>query len=325
MSSNTKMKKITLDKLEDSSSKVKSANLKRFAIFGVALLVVGVAGYFAYGLYCGQTLVSRYTVNGLYCPACTVTIKEVTEKMPGIVGADVSLASQSVTVKYREKRASAENIGEAIAHIGYTVKLDGAYKPNLAEDKGVVIASINGKPLFNSDMNVPLTVDPQQAKKYETAESFYSNVGKELILQAADKAVIIAAPAEVDDEIKTIFETQTIPEEQFTKWINETYGSQEKFKQVIAQRLGIQKLLEDSAITDIQDPELRKAKVIEMLTELFRDADVKIYDNKLKEQIHAKAGHDDWKTFWPRMINADTELKTLLMSSHSNATTQANN
>ncbi len=325
MSSDTKMKKITLEKLEDSSSKVKSAKLKRVGIIGVALAVLGAAAYAAYGLLSGQTMASRFTVNGLYCPACTLTIKEVTEKMPGIVEADVSLASQSVTVKYREKRASVENIGEAIAHIGYTVKFDGTYKPNNQEDAGTVVASVNGKPLFNSDMNVPLAADPQQAKKAQTAESFYSNVGKELILQAADKAIVIAQPNEVDDEVKTIFETQSMSDEQFTKWIIETYGSLEKFRQIVAQRLGIQKLLEDSEIADIQDPDLKKTKTIDFLSELFKNADVKIFDNKIKEQIHAKAGHDDWKTFWPRMINADTELKTLLMGRNSNVATQASN
>lgn len=325
MSSNTKMKKITLEKLEDSSSKVKSAKMKRLAIFGAMFLVLGIAGYVAYGVISGQTLASRFTVNDMNCPACVITVKEVTAKMPGIVETDVSLASQSVIVKFQEKRASAENIGQAIAHVGYKVKFDGSYKPDLSQDQNVVIAGINGKPLFVSDIKAPLAVVPQEVRKREVTESFYSNVGKELILQAADKAVIVAQPSDVDDEIKTILETQSMQEAQFTQWINENYGSMEKFRQVIAQRLAIQKLLEDAAITDIQDTEIRKAKIIEMLSDLFKNADVRVYDTKLKEQIHAKVGHDDWKTFWPRMLNADSELKTLLIGRNSSMASQPNN
>ena len=228
-------------------------------------------------------------------------------------------------VKFQEKRASAENIAQAIAHVGYKVKFDETYKPELSEDKRVVIAGINGKPLFNSDINLPLGVDPQAKKSGDVSESFFSNVGKELILQAADKSIIVAQPSEVDDEIRTIFETQAIQEEQFNKWINDNFGSLEKFRQVVAQRLAIQKLLEDSAITDIQDPELKKTKILEMLGDLFKNADVKIYDAKIKEQIHARVGHDDWKTFWPRMLNADSELRTLLMGRNTNMTAQTNN
>ncbi len=325
MSSSTKMKKITLEKLDDSSSRIKSAKIKQIAVYGVTFLVIGIGSYVVYGMLSGQTLASRFTVNNMNCPACVITVKEVTAKMPGIVETDVSLASQSVTVKFQEKRASAENIGQTIAHVGYKVKFDETYKPDLSEDKKVVIAGINGKPLFSSDINVPLAVDPQEVKKREPSESFFSNVGKELILQAADKSVIVAQPSEVDDEIRTIFETQAIQEDQFNKWINDNFGSVEKFRQVVAQRIAIQKLLEDVAIMDIQDPELKKTKILEMLGDLFKTADVKIYDGKLKEQIHAKVGHDDWKTFWPRMLNADSELRALLMGRNSNLTAQSNN
>ena len=325
MSSDTKIKKITLEKLDDSSSKVKSAKIKRLAIFGVTFLVIGIGVYVVYGMLSGQTLASRFTVNNMNCPACVITVKEVTAKMPGIVETDVSLASQSVTVKFQEKRASAENIGQAIAYVGYNVKFDGTYKPDLSEDKRVVIAGINGKPLFSSDINVPLAVDPQEVKKREPSESFFSNVGKELILQAADKSVIVAQPSEVDDEIRTVFETQAIQEDQFNKWISDNFGSMEKFRQIVAQRLAIHKLLEDMAIMDIQDSELKKTKILEMLGDLFKSADVKIYDGKLREQIHAKVGHDDWKTFWPRMLNADSELRALLMGRNANLTAQSNN
>ena len=78
-------------------------------------------------------------------------------------------------------------------------------------------------------------------------------------------------------------------------------------------------------LSSIHSQELKKTKILEMLGDLFKSADVKIYDGKLREQIHAKVGHDDWKTFWPRMLNADSELRALLMGRNANLTAQSNN
>lgn len=323
MTSNSKMKQITLEKLDDSASKATTAKIKQIAVFALIVLAAGVGGYFVYGMLSGPTVASRFTVNNMNCPACVITVKEVTSKMPGVLETDVSLSSQSVTVTFQENRIKPENIGQAIAHVGYQVKLDEAYNRDFAASNGLVVAGVNGKPIFSSDINLPLTVSPDEFRKRDVHESFFSSVGKELILQAADRAVIVAQPSEVEDEIRTILETQTMKEEDFTKWINENFGSMEKFKQVIAQRLAIQKFIDESEISEIQDREMRKDKILEMLGNLLKDADVKIYDKKLKENIHAKIGQDNWKTFWPRMLSVETELKSLLLGRGSTLETHA--
>lgn len=322
MSANSKMKQISLEKLEDSSSKVTSAKIKRIGILGVTVFMAAIGGYLIYGLLSGSTIASRFTVNSMNCPACVITVREVTTKMPGVVETDVSLASQSVTVKFQEKRATADNIGQAIANVGYQVKYDGTYKPDLPDNRSFVIAGVNNRPMFKSDLQLPLAVDPEEVRKRDVSESFFSNVGKELILQAADKAIIVAQPQEVEDEIKNILERQTLKEEEFLEWIKKNFVSIEKFKQIIAQRLAVQKFLDETGISEIEDNEVRKNKTLEMLGNLFKDADVRIYDGEIREKIHAKVGQDDWKTFWPRMLSVDTELKSLVLGRNSNASSQ---
>ncbi len=313
MSTDSKMKKITLEKLDDSSSRVTSSWLKKIGMLGTLTIVAGVGGYFIHTMVSGPTLSSRFTVNNMNCPACVITVKEVTSKMPGVMETDVSLASQSVTVKFHEKKQSAENIVSAIARVGYQVDLDGTYNNNPEENKSQVVAAINGSPLFRSDIAIPLSVDPSETRRKDSVESFFTAVGKQLILQASDKAVIVAQPSEIDDEIRNIFETQTLKEDELNQWIKETYGSVAKFRQVIAQRLAIEKYLEESTESEIEDIEQKKIMVSTLLGSIFKDANVRIYDDKIREQIHARVGRDDWNTFWPRMLSADSELKTLLI------------
>jgi hypothetical protein len=66
-------------------------------------------------------------------------------------------------------------------------------------------------------------------------------------------------------------------------------------------------------VSGIQDPQERARKTMEWAGTIFKDSDVKILDPGFKEKIHAAAGQDDWKTFWPRMIASGTELKSLLV------------
>ena len=91
------------------------------------------------------------------------------------------------------------------------------------------------------------------------------------------------------------------------------FGSKEKYLQVVGQRLGIRKLLDEHVVSGIQDPQERARKTMEWAGTIFKDSDVRILDPGFKEKIHATAGQDGWKTFWPRMIASGTELKSLLV------------
>jgi len=305
------MKKIDLDTLQNVERKASLSKLRRGGMtLGLIILLAG-GGYAAYRMVTGEVVESRFTVNKMNCPACIITVKEVTGKVPGVLNTDVSLASQNVIVTFRDKQTDTNKISRAIAHAGYPVKLDGMFK---ATGEGIgepVAAYVNGKPVFSKDLKTSLDVGASESKNRNETSAFFSVIGKEILLQAADKESVVVQPFEVEQEVQKIFKDRGATREEFTAWINSAYGSAEKYYQAVGQRLGIRRLFDDHVLANVKDPEARKHKALERAGTLFKDADVKILDPALKEKIRASAGKDDWKILWPRLIGSDTELKRL--------------
>ncbi len=313
MSSDRQMKKIDLNTLESAERKVSVSKIRRVATALVIILLLSGGGYAAYRMVSGEVVGSRFVVNKMNCPACVVTVTEVTGKIPGVVGSDVSLAAQNVIVKFHDKQTNPDQIREAIARAGYPVKLDGLFKLSGEGINDKVVAEVNGKPLFLKDVTLPLQVDPKGAKDAGDAAEFFSTVGKEILLQAADSKTVVVQPAEVEAEVQKIFTKGGGTREEFSAWVEKAYGSPEKYYQIVGQRLGIRKLLDDNILEGITSPDEKKRKTMEWIGQIFKDSDVKIIDPGFKEKVHAAAGQDDWKTFWPRMVAGDSELKRLLL------------
>jgi hypothetical protein len=218
-----------------------------------------------------------------------------------------------VLVKYREKQTGPDQIKEAIAKAGYPIKLDGIFKPGeTGGDKGVV-ATVNGKPLSAKDLNAPFRDDKSASKDKDDASAFFSLVGKEILLQAADAKTVVVQPQEIEAEVQRIYKSQGVSMDDFNAWIKATYGSAEKYHQIIGQRLGIRKLMDDNVLEGLKDTQAKNRKAMEWATERFKEADVKVVDLALREKLQASAGQVEWKSFWPRIIGRDTDLKTLLV------------
>lgn len=312
MSEKRQMKQITMDTLEQAERKVSVGKLKKGVGALVVLLALAGGVYGAYRLVTGNVIASRFVVDKMNCPACVVTVQEVTGKLPGVVRADVSLAAKDVMVQFREKQTSAEEIQSAIANAGYPIKLDGLFSPEGSGINEKVVAVVNGKPIFQKDLNVPLNVMDKEVKEQAPAAALFSVIGKAIVLQAADKETVVVQPFEVDEEVEKIFKTRGGTREDFLVWIKANYGSPEKFNQIVGQRLGIRRFLDDHILAAVKDPEAKKRKAMEWMGTLFRDSNVRIVDDQLREKLHASVGQDEWNTFWPRMIGSDTDLKKLL-------------
>jgi copper chaperone CopZ len=313
MSVEKHIKQINLETLDQADRKVSIGKLRRAGLAVVVLLFLAGGVYGAFRLIAGEIVASRFTVNEMYCPACVVTVKEAAGKIPGVVEADVSLAGQDVIVKFRDKQTNPDQIKEAVAKAGYPIKLDGMFKPGGSGINEVVVATVNGKPVFQKDMKVPLDIDKIAPENADPASALFSMVGKEILLQAADAKTIVVQPSEIETEVESIAEKNGVSKEEFLTRIKAVFGSKEKYFQVVGQRLGILKLLDEHVLAGIKDPQERARKTMEWVGTVFKDSDVQILDAGLKEKIHAAAGQDEWKTFWPRMIASGTELKSLLV------------
>src|SRR5512142_3329767 len=110
MSVEKHVKQINLETLNQADRKVSIGKLRRVGLAVVVLLCLAGGAYGAYVLIAGQVVASRFTVNQMYCTACVVTVKEATGKIPGVVGADISLAGQEVIVKFRDKQTNTDQI-----------------------------------------------------------------------------------------------------------------------------------------------------------------------------------------------------------------------
>ncbi len=311
MSSERQMKKIDLETLDREDRKVSLGKLRKGIMGLIVLLVVAGGVYGGYRLVAGEVVASRFAVNKMTCPACVITVQEVTEKLPGVVKTDVSLAGQDVMVKFRNNRTSPDEIKGAIVKAGYPTILDGTFKPSAGGIDDPLVAKVNGKPVFGRDMKTPMVVDDPKVKT-DQASAFFSVVGKEILLQAADAKTIVVQPHEIDEEIGIIAKKQGISPEELQQQNISRFGSREKYLQIVAQRLALRKLLDEYVVQGVQDPEEKKRKTLQWAGTLFKDSDVEIVDPAIKQQVRSIAGQEDWKTFWPRMVSGETELKNLL-------------
>jgi copper chaperone CopZ len=312
MTDKRQMKKIDMETLEKAEHKVSVGKLKKAVTAAVAVLIVAAGGYGAYWLITGEVVASRLTVNNMNCPACVVTVQEVTGKIPGVIRTDVSLAAQDVTVEFRSKQTNPELIKGAIVKAGYPASVDATFKPGGAGVDDLVVALVNGRPLFRKDLEEGLTL-MKEGKAEDAASRYFSSVGTEILLQAADKETVVVQPYEVEEEVQSLGKKLGLSKEELGQKVSKEYGSVEKFNQMVARRLGIRKLLDDRILQGVQDSKERERKTLEWVGSVFKDADVKLLDPQLKEKVHAAAGQDDWKIFWPRMIGRKTELKSILI------------
>jgi len=70
-----------------------------------------------------QTVVLN--VTGIKCGGCETAINKVLTALPGIVKAQASSQSHTVSVEFNPDQISLEAIQSAIAHAGYTVQAHG--------------------------------------------------------------------------------------------------------------------------------------------------------------------------------------------------------
>ena len=313
MSAAKEMKRIDMETLESAERKISVGKVRKAAVAVVVLLAAAGGAYVVYGMLTGDVMASRFTVNNMFCPACVVTVKEATGKLPGVLGTDVSLAALDVTVKYRDRQANPKQIEESITRAGYSVKLDGLFKPAGEGVGAVVVATVNGKPVFDKDLTFSLDASKKEATAPDLPSAFFSTVGKEILLQAANAQTVVVQPQEIEEEVQSMIKKQGVSREEFLAAMNARYGSPQKFLQIVGQRLAIGKVLEDHVLQGVNRPEEKQRKAVEWAGRLFKDADVQIVDPAVKKKIRAAAGQDDWKTFWPRMIAGRSDLKALLV------------
>jgi len=304
MTDKQKVKKIDLRQLEQIEQKAASKKLKKTGIMILLLLLLGIGGLAVHWVMGDNVLASRMAINKMTCPGCIITLKEVTGKIPGVIEADVSLAAQELTVKFYEKKTTPEEIRSAIVHAGYPARADGLFKPSAKGIDDVIIATVNGDPVFQKDIS--------SSESSPMASELFSAIGKRILLQIADEKQIVVQPHEIEKEIRLLANNQGVSVRKIIDKGIQRFGSVEKYIQAIGQSIGIRKLLNNDIFTQVSEDTEKDREKTEWLAECFMKADVKFLDSKTKERLGTETGQNEWQQFWPLMISRDTELKRIL-------------
>ncbi|MFH0824357.1 MAG: heavy metal-associated domain-containing protein, partial [Pseudomonadota bacterium] len=201
MSEKREMKKIALDTLDDVDSKAGRRSIRKVALAVLACALAGGAAYGALRLLGGEVIASKFAVNQLTCSGCVVTVKDAAAKIPGVVDSDVSLAAQAVTITFKSRQTEPESIRKAIEAAGYPAKHEGRFHPTGEGVDQVVAATVNGRPVFATEMKLPLRRGGAQSKQSGPTDDLFSAVGREVLLQAADRSNIVVQPYEVEAEV----------------------------------------------------------------------------------------------------------------------------
>ena len=64
-----------------------------------------------------------FTISGMHCASCSTRIAKVVGNLPGVVAADVNLATETARIVYRKDECTIRTIRETIAGLGFSAQL----------------------------------------------------------------------------------------------------------------------------------------------------------------------------------------------------------
>ena len=67
------------------------------------------------------TETATFAVGGMTCASCVANIEKALAKVPGVISANVNLATEKATVEYDASRATRAEFAKAVARIGYSI------------------------------------------------------------------------------------------------------------------------------------------------------------------------------------------------------------
>ncbi|HCM90476.1 MULTISPECIES: heavy metal translocating P-type ATPase [Vagococcus] len=71
---------------------------------------------------------NNFKIEGMTCASCAQTIEKVTSKLPGVVEANVNLATEKLSMTYDAKELSDETIAKAVEDAGYHLVMETSHK-----------------------------------------------------------------------------------------------------------------------------------------------------------------------------------------------------
>ena len=98
-----------------------------------------------------------FRIEGMTCASCAGAIERATRKIPGVVQADVNLATEKLTISFDGAMASPKAIKQVVADTGYKA-IEAESEGDQAEQKKSEIESLRGRLIWSAVFTIPLFV-----------------------------------------------------------------------------------------------------------------------------------------------------------------------
>ena len=98
-----------------------------------------------------------FRIEGMTCASCAGAIERATRKIPGVVQADVNLATEKLTISFDGALASPKAIKQVVADTGYKA-IEAESEGDQAEQKKSEIESLRGRLIWSAVFTIPLFV-----------------------------------------------------------------------------------------------------------------------------------------------------------------------
>ena len=98
-----------------------------------------------------------FLIEGMTCASCAGAIERATRKLPGVVTADVNLATEKLNISFGGELTSAKTIKQAVSDAGYKA-VEAGKQEDQTEQKKSEIESLKGRLFWSAVFTIPLFV-----------------------------------------------------------------------------------------------------------------------------------------------------------------------
>jgi copper chaperone CopZ len=248
-----------------------------------------------------------FDVGNMSCGGCVDTIQRSVAGLPGTDKVNVDLTSATATVLYDGNvLADPQVIAQAITDSGYPATVQRTTTPRqlqkemaqAAELAKTSIASAGRRTILREAYDIELNHARTRYEQVYGAETFASSQGKQLLQriqlqiaqrliddaikhQEVDRAGAAVESADVDKVLLAQAQSKSMTLEQFQHHLEANGYPFDYFRRKTAQRVALQRYLEDNVYADSTDPDDRRQRYAHWLANARTLATVVYYDETL--------------------------------------------
>ena len=91
-----------------------------------------------------EEVTQQFAISGMHCASCSTRIARVVGSLPGVVAADVNLATETARIVYRKNECTIRTIRETIASLGFSAQLQDSRVSDFASRQQEKLAELIG-------------------------------------------------------------------------------------------------------------------------------------------------------------------------------------